>query len=134
MTCTCPDFLNRGGKCKHILATKYYLEVEKETPQGTYYEKVNLTYAQAWNAYNEAQKAEIKLFDELLKDLVEAIPEPEQTMGRPRIPLKESLFCAIQKVYSQLSSRRAYSLFQNATERGQIDHAPHFNAPSKLLN
>jgi len=134
MTCTCPDFLNRGGKCKHILATKYYLEVEKETPQGTYYEKVNLTYAQAWNAYNEAQKAEVKLFDELLKDLVEAIPEPEQTMGRPRLPLKESLFCAIQKVYSQLSSRRAYSLFQNATERGQIEHAPHFNAPSKLLN
>lgn len=134
MTCTCHDFLNRGGKCKHILATKYYLEVEKQTPQGTYYEKVNLTYAQAWNAYNEAQKAEIKLFDELLKDLVETIPGPEQTMGRPRIPLKESLFCAIQKVYSQLSSRRAYSLFQNATERGQIEHAPHFNAPSKLLN
>lgn len=134
MTCTCPDFLNRGGKCKHILATKYYLEVEKETPQGTYYEKVNLTYAQAWNAYNEAQKAEVKLFDELLKELVQAIPEPEQTMGRPRLPLQESLFCAIQKVYSQLSSRRAYSLFQNATERGQIEHAPHFNAPSKLLN
>lgn len=134
MTCTCQDFLNRGGKCKHILATKYYLEVEKETPQGTYYEKVKLTYAQAWNAYNEAQKAEFKLFDELLKDLVQAIPESEQTMGRPRLPLKESLFCAIQKVYSQLSSRRAYSLFQNATERGQIEHAPHFNAPSKLLN
>lgn len=65
MTCTCPDFLNRGGKCKHILATKYYLEVEKQTPQGTYYEKVNLTYAQAWNAYNEAQKAKVKLFDEI---------------------------------------------------------------------
>ncbi|WP_422544922.1 SWIM zinc finger family protein [Methanosarcina sp.] len=46
MTCTCQDFLKRGGKCKHILATKYYLEVEKETPDGTYYEKVNLTYAQ----------------------------------------------------------------------------------------
>lgn len=69
-----------------------------------------------------------------LKDLVEAIPEPEQTTGRPRLPLKESLSYAIQKVYSQLSSRRAYSLFQNATERGQIEHTPHFNAPSKLLN
>lgn len=134
MTCTCKDFLNRGGKCKHILATKYYLEIEKETPQGTYYEKVKLTYEQAWNAYNEAQKAEVKLFDELLKDLVQALPEPEQTIGRPRLSFKESLFCAIQKVYSQLSSRRAYSLFQNATERGQIEHAPHFNAPSKLLN
>ncbi len=134
MTCTCPDFTKRGGKCKHILATKYYLEVEKETPQGIVTEKIHLTYKQAWNAYNEAQKAEVKLFDELLKDLVKAIPEPEQTIGRPRLSMHESLFCAIQKVYSQLSSRRAYSLFQNATERGQIEHAPHFNAPSKLFN
>lgn len=134
MTCTCKDFVNRGGKCKHIIATRYYLEVQKETPEGTVTEKIHLTYKQAWNAYNEAQKAEVKLFDELLKDLVQAIPEPEQTMGRPRLPLQESLFCAIQKVYSQLSSRRAYSLFQNATERGQIERAPHFNAPSKLLN
>ena len=134
MTCTCPDFVYRGGKCKHIQATRYYLQVEKDTPQGTVTEKVHLTYAQAWNAYNEAQKAEVNLFDDLLKDLVKAIPEPEQTMGRPRLSLQETLFCAIQKVYSQLSSRRAHSLFQNAVERGQIDHAPRFNAPSDLFN
>ena len=134
MTCTCPDFVYRGGKCKHIQATRYYLEIEKDTPQGTVTEKVHLTYSQAWNAYNEAQKAEVKLFDELLKDLVKAIPEPEQTKGRPRLSLQETLFCAIQKVYSQLSSRRAHSLFQNATERGQISHAPYFNAPSAFFN
>ncbi len=133
MTCTCPDFVYRGGKCKHIQATRYYLEIEKDTPQGTVTEKVHLTYRQAWNAYNAAQKAEVKLFDELLKDLVKAIPEPEQTMGRPRLSLQESTFCAIQKVYSQLSSRRAHSLFQNATEKGQISHAPNFNQPSILF-
>jgi transposase len=134
MTCTCPDFVYRGKACKHVAATKYYLEVQKETPQGIVTEKVHLTYAQAWNAYNEAQKAEVNLFDELLKDLVKAIPEPEQTIGRPRLSIHENLFCAIQKVYSQLSSRRAYSLFQNATDKGQINHVPHFNAPSELLN
>ena len=75
----------------------------------------------------------MKLSDELLKDLVVSIPEPEQTMGRPRLSLHDSIFCAIQKVYSQLSSRRAYSLFQNATEKGQIKHTPHFNAPFKTL-
>jgi transposase len=133
MTCTCPDFVYRGGKCKHIQATRYYLEIEKDTPTGTVTEKVHLTYTQAWNAYNEAQKAEVKLFDDLLKDLVKAIPEPEQTMGRPRLSLQESTFCAIQKVYSQLSSRRAHSLFQNATEKGQISHAPNFNQPSILF-
>ena len=134
MTCTCPDFVYRGGKCKHIQATRYYLEIEKDTPQGTVTEKVHLTYSQAWEAYNAAQKIEVKLFDELLKDLVKAIPEPEQTKGRPRLSLQETLFCAIQKVYSQLSSRRAHSLFQNAVDRGQIDHAPRFNAPSDLFN
>jgi transposase len=134
MTCTCPDFVYRGGKCKHIQATRYYLEIEKDTPQGIVTEKVHLTYSQAWNAYNEAQKAEVHLFDDLLKDLVKAIPEPEQTKGRPRLSLQETMFCAIQKVYSQLSSRRAHSLFQNAVERGQIDHAPRFNAPSDLFN
>jgi transposase len=134
MTCDCPDFTYRGGRCKHIAATKYYLEVEKDTPQGVVYEKVQLTYAQAWDAYNAAQKAEVKLFDEMLKDLVQAIPEPEQTMGRPSLSIHENLFCAIQKVYSQLSSRRAYSLFQNATDKGQISRAPHFNATSELFN
>lgn len=134
MTCNCKDFVTRGGKCKHILATKYYLEVEKETPQGVVTEKIGLTYKQAWNAYNEAQKAEVKLFDELLTDLVKAKPEPEQTMGRPRLSIHDTLFCAIQKVYSQLSSRRAFSLFNNASDRGQIDHAPHFNVPSKTYN
>ncbi len=134
MTCTCPDFMYRGGRCKHIASIRYYLEVEKDTPHGIIYEKVHLTYKQAWEAYNAAQKTEVKLFDELLKDLVKTIPEPEQTTGRPRLSLQDTLFCAIQKVYSQLSSRRAHSLFQNATEREQIEHAPHFNAPSKLLN
>jgi hypothetical protein len=134
ITCTCPDYLYRGGRCKHIASIRYYLEIEKDTPHGIAYEKVQLTYAQAWDAYNAAQKAEVKLFDELLKDLVQAIPEPEQTIGRPRISIHENLFCAIQKVYSQLSSRRAYSLFQNATENGQISHAPHFNATSELFN
>jgi transposase len=134
MTCDCPDFVYRGGKCKHIAATRYYLEIEKDTPTGTVTEKVHLTYTQAWNAYNEAQKAEIKLFDELLKDLVKAIPEPEQTIGRPRLSIHETLFCAIQKVYSQLSSRRAHGLFQNAKEKGQINHAPYFNAPSAFFN
>lgn len=85
MICSCPDFVYRGGRCKHIAATRYYLEVQKETPEGTVTEKVHLTYTQAWTAYNAAQKAEVKLFDELLKDLVKAIPEPEQTMGRPRL-------------------------------------------------
>jgi len=101
---------------------------------GALAESPRISYTQDWPAYNEAQKEEVRLFDVLLRDIVEAIPEPEQKMGRPRLPLREQLFCSIQKVYSQLSSRRAYGLYQNAAERGQLEHAPHFNTPSKLFN
>jgi transposase len=95
--------------------------------------QTKLTYPQQWSAYNEAQTSEVRLFDELLRDLVEGIEEPEQHMGRPRLPLKEQAFCAIQKVYSQLSSRRASSLFKNAEEKYHITHAPHFNTISNFL-
>jgi predicted nucleic acid-binding Zn finger protein len=76
--CSCPDFQSRHQPCKHILGLRYYLEVQKDTPQGTVTEKVRLTYSQAWSAYNAAQTEEIKIFDALLKDLVKAIPEPER--------------------------------------------------------
>lgn len=80
------------------------------------YPKINYVL----EAYNAAQTFEIKLFDELLKDLVNSVEQPEQIMGRPRLELKESLFCAIQKVYSQLSQRRAHTLYRNAEGKAHI--------------
>lgn len=133
--CTCPDCEVRGVKCKHQWAVEYY--VKKTTDkQGntTITQSMKITYTQDWTAYNNAQTNEIRLFDILLKDLMESVEEPEQVMGRPRLSMKENLFCAIQKVYSQLSQRRAYTLYKNAESREQIDHTPHFNAVGKLLN
>jgi transposase len=132
--CDCPDSESRKTTCKHAYAARYYLEIERETPEGTQTEKVRITYPQAWKAYNEAQTNEVRLFDELLKDLVEDVEEPERIgPGRKPIPLKEQTFCAVQKVYSQLSSRRAASLFKNAEEREQISHAPYYNQVNKFL-
>ncbi|MBU1197287.1 transposase [Candidatus Micrarchaeota archaeon] len=48
--------------------------------------------------------------------------------------LKQGLFCSIQKVYSQLSSRRAYSLYKNAEGREQIAKAPSYNVVNVFLN
>lgn len=132
--CNCPDSELKKTTCKHAYAVRYFLQVEKETETGVQVEKVRLTYKQAWKAYDAAQTGEIKLFDELLKDLVAGIDEPAQTFGRPRLSLRETAFCSIQKVYSQLSCRRAVSLFGNAVERDQIKHKPHFTATSRLLN
>lgn len=132
--CDCPDFTTHGVECKHIIAVQLYLEAQRLSLEIVLGDRVRMTYGQDWSAYNLAQTEEIRLFDLLLSELFDSIEEPEQVMGRPRLPLKEQLFCAIQKVYSQLSSRRAEGLYHHALERGQIDHAPHFNTPSKLFN
>ena len=80
-----------------------------------------------------AQAHEIELFDHLLSELVSIVEEPEQHMGRPRLMLSDQIFCAVMKVYSQLSSRRAQCLYYQALERQQVSHAPHFNAVIKTL-
>jgi transposase len=133
--CTCPDFENRRITCKHIIAvelTKY--EVKDAEGNVKIQEAKRVTYSQNWASYNIAQNEEVKLFDQLLSDLVSDIEESAQTRGRPRLSIKDELFCSIQKVYSQLSSRRSASLFEFAKSRDQISHKPHFNVPSKVLN
>jgi len=132
--CTCPDCQGRKVTCKHAYAVRYYLQAENE--QGKVIHKQRLTYKQAWNAYTSAQTQEIRLFDELLKDLVAGFKEGEgqQGRGRPKTPLNEALFCSIQKVYSQLSSRRAASLYFNASEKHQIRKPPNYNVINVFLN
>lgn len=138
--CTCPDATNRGNAdlianpCKHVRAVRYYLTAERDTLEGTAIERVPITYSQAWSAYNAAQTSEVRLFDALLRDLVSVVPQPPHVNGRPPIPMKDALFCAIQKVYSQLSMRRAASLFASAAERDQIERAPSFIVTSRILN
>jgi transposase len=95
---------------------------------------MRITYTQDWSAYNKAQTSEISLFDKLLGDLVKIISEQSQRMGRPRLGLQEGIYCAIEKVYSQLSSRRACSLYNKVKERGDIGKSPRYNVINILLN
>jgi transposase len=134
--CTCPDCQMRGTECKHQIAVKYfYHEVSDNQGNITVTKAVKVTYPQEWKSYTMAQNSEIKLFDILLKDLVSDIEEPIQTgAGRKRLKTSETLFCAIQKVYSQLSSRRAYSLYETAKQREQIGKAPNYNSINLFLN
>lgn len=134
-TCTCPDYTKRGIRCKHVWAVEYTIEKHlNEDGTTTITQTKRITYPQNWSAYTKAQNEEVRLFDELLKDLVQNVPEPTQAMGRPRIPLKEAIFCSIQKVYSGLSSRRAHSLYQFAEQRNQIAKAPNYNTINLTLN
>ena len=53
--------------------------------------------------------------------------------GRPKLKLRDQVFCCILKIYGQLSSRQSQCLFHQSFERQQISHEPHYNAISKTL-
>ena len=134
--CNCPDFAKNGHitPCKHLLALKIkyetgFYETEEEIP-----EIKRKTYSQNWKLYNMAQMQEFELFDQFLYQLVSSIEDTKQHMGKPQMHLRDKIFCCIMKAYSQLSSRRAKYLYNDALERQQITHAPHFNIVTKTLN
>ncbi|MFH1199724.1 MAG: transposase [Candidatus Micrarchaeota archaeon] len=132
--CSCPDAQFHKATCKHAYAVRYFIKAEIETPQGKVIQEKRITYPQAWAAYTKAQNEEVKLFDELLSDLVAGIETPAHKTGRPFTPYKDAVFCAVQKVYSQLSSRRAYSLYRHSKNRGQVGKTPNYNVINLLLN
>lgn len=136
--CNCPDYIKNGHitPCKHLLALKIkyetgFYETGEEIP-----DIERKTYTQDWKLYNMAQMQEFELFDQFLYQLLYTIEDPNKYpgRGRPRLKLRDQLFCCIMKVYSQLSSRRAKHLYNDAFHRQQIEHSPYFNVVSCTLN
>jgi predicted nucleic acid-binding Zn finger protein len=131
--CSCPDHEKRGLKCKHIFAVEFAMKRE-QNPDGstttqqtvTVTETKRKTYAQNWPAYNAAQTHEKAKFQALLHDLCKGIEEPEQQMGRPRIPLADAIFSAAFKVYSTFSGRRFMSDLREAKAAGFISRVPSY--------
>ena len=130
--CTCPDHETRGVVCKHIFAVRYTLECQQnadgsETVTETV-EVTRKTYTQDWRAYNAAQTGEKREFQALLHDLCSRLEDPPQRRGRPRLPLSDSLFSAVFKVYSTVSCRRFMCDLADARDRGLIRRMPHYNS------
>ncbi len=130
--CTCEDFLLRHLLCKHAFAVRAHVLGAPHLPPSPPRRR---TYPQTWSAYTQGQLSEFRLFHTLLFDLVGGVqdPRPPLTLGRPRLPFRDVLFCAVQKVYAQRSLRRAYGLFELAAGIHQIRHAPSFVLPAQLL-
>ena len=87
-----------------------------------------------WTAYNAAQSEEKARFAVLLADLCKGVPEPEQVMGRPRLPLSDMVFASAFKVYVGFSSRRFTTDLHEAHADGHIGSTPHFNSVSRYLS
>jgi transposase len=126
-TCTCPDHLEAGHKCKHIYAVEFTVKREfnpdgtvTDTKSVTFTEKV--TYKQDWPAYNMAQSIEKDRVQELLFDLCRGLAEPERkpTRGQKPHTLKDAIFATVFKVYSTFSSRRFSSDLRESHARGYL--------------
>jgi hypothetical protein len=134
--CICPDFLGHDLPCKHILAVRLHkkgfnvrkaLEDERRRPKPT--------YGQDWTAYNQAQRAELRLFDEVLFELVSDVedPVPAKQTGRPRLPLRDVLYCAVEKVYHGIPLRVTHGLSDRSRAENRISCSPSYNMPSIVL-
>jgi transposase len=90
-------------------------------------------YAQDWSAYNKAKTNEKRYFRTLLYEMCQCLEQPEQSRGRPRLPLAEVIFCIVFKIYSTYASRKFMSDASDAHDLGFIGHVPHFNSLSRYL-
>jgi hypothetical protein len=129
--CTCPDYEIRGAKCKHIFAVEHTIMRETK-PDGT--TTVTETVKWTWTRYNAAQTEEKHRFAMLLSELCRGVPEPEQTMGRPRLPLGDMVFASAYKTYVGFSSRRFTTDLRDAHDARLIKSTPHFNSVSRYLS
>lgn len=90
-------------------------------------------YGQLWSAYNAAQTNEKELFIKLLFEICQGIEEADTSIGRPRLPLRDMIFCMAFKVYSTFPSRRFMSDVREAHAKGMISVVPHFNSISNYM-
>lgn len=83
-----------------------------------------------WHNYNAAKVAEKRVFPVLLHELCSSIEEPEQPRGRPRLGLRDMIFCAALKTYLKTPSRQFSEDMFEASCKRFIKKAPHYNSVS----
>lgn len=137
-SCDCEDFAEWEEPCKHIYRVQ--LELTPEAPKSEALVSAiapRRTYAQDWPAYDKGQAEEMHLLEAFLRELtseVREIPQVPGHVGRPRFPLPDAVYCAILKVYSCRSGRRARGFYQVVAERGLLSRVPSFMVASRVLN
>jgi transposase len=131
-SCSCDDYETRRDNCKHIYAVLHLLSNTKRDEQERKQEqaaaRVRPTYRQNWANYNKAQTTEKTKLLFLLHQLCQGIADPVSDNGRPRLPLRDMIFCACLKTYTKLSGRRLVSDLQDAFDKGYISQVPHYNS------
>ena len=132
--CTCQHFETTHDKCQHIYAIEFIIQKEQH-PDGTTVvtETRRITYSQNWSLYDDVQTHEEERFVILLRDLCNGIPQPEQTFGRPRLPLSDMVFGITYKTYSTMSGRRFMPSIRDAATKALVTKCPSFASNARYL-
>jgi transposase len=132
--CSCPDYEERRGVCKHQWAVRYFRH-ELTMPDGNTVvtESVRISYPQNWPAYNAAQVNERDTVRILASSLCDGVVQPEQKMGRPRFLLRDVVYGAMMKVYGTMSGRRSMSDLRACEAMGYVGRAPAYNTIFKYM-
>jgi transposase len=131
--CNCPDFVERGLKCKHIFAVEITITKEINGSETKITKKI--TYSQNWSNYDKAQTQQKELFMKLLFELCQTIPieQIQVCKGRPKASMRDMVFDSALKVYTTFSLRRFMTDIKTAKELGYVELLPHFSLVSKYM-
>ena len=138
--CTCPDYEERRGTCKHQHAVLFHIAWGRDVgADGSVTETVTIrrkTYAQpCWRAYNASQVHERAYVERLLAALCAGIPQPARKPGpgRKPLPIADLVFAVVLRVFLAMSNRRAQSDLRESAARGNVHIVGHFNSLSNFL-
>jgi transposase len=86
-----------------------------------------------WSAYNAAKINERRLFPIILFELCLCLEELTQDRGRPRLSLRDMIFCAVLRVFTKSPLRQFTQDAFLAYSSRLIKKVPHFNSVSNYL-
>jgi transposase len=134
--CICPDFTAYNLPCKHILGIEFQRKgitpLEAREADAS---RPRPSYSQDWKSYNGAKRAEQTEFGRVLQDLVSDLtdPSPPKHTGRPRLPYRDIVYCAVERQFTGLPLRDAQGTYAASCEAGRISCIPSDNMPSLLF-
>jgi len=138
--CTCPDYEERRGVCKHQHAVLFWIAWGRDVgADGSVTETLTVkrkTYAQpCWRSYNASQTHEREYVERLLTALCAGVPQPARKPGpgRKPLPIADLVFAVVLKVFLAMSNRRAQSDLRESANRGHVGTVGRFNAISEFL-
>lgn len=139
-TCNCPDFCKHLVKCKHQHAVDEKIHRIFKTVAANNNGKTKPKKKQTdrnWSGYTEAQTKGRSTFLELLYEVCQhvenSLPPQKPGAGRRFLPVRDTLFGLLFKVYEVKNSRSMPELLHEAHRRGFITEVFSFNTISNYL-